>query len=52
MKTITPSAELWQQPEDWHEHVARCARVCYASETGSLTPEAFCDSLIKKGHLS
>ena len=52
MKTITPSAELWQQPEDWQEHVARCARVCYASETGSLTPEAFCDSLIKKGHLS
>lgn len=52
MKTITPSAELWQQPEDWHEHVARCARVCYASESGSLTPEAFCDSLIKKGHLS
>lgn len=52
MKTITPSAELWQQPEDWHEHVARCARVCYASETGSLTPEVFCDSLIKKGHLS
>ena len=52
MKLIQPSASLWQPSDDWKEHVTRCARVCYASESGSLSPEAFCNSLAKKGHLS
>lgn len=31
MELITPSVELLRQGVDWQAHVAKCARVCYAS---------------------
>ena len=41
MYLIKPSVELWPAPEDWHEQVARAARLCYASEGGKKTAEEF-----------
>ena len=52
MYLIKPSVELWPAPEDWHEQVARAARLCYASEGGKKTAEEFCEMLKKRNHLS
>lgn len=51
MKYINPSAEYWQQGDDLAAHVARCARVCYASDrtTGN---EAMVKRLEQSGHAS
>lgn len=50
MKTINPSVECWQNKGNI-DHVARCARVCYASEktTGN---ETMYENLMKRGHTS
>ena len=50
MKTIYPSVEHWQNKGNI-DHVARCARVCYASDktTGN---EKMYESLGAKGHTS
>ena len=52
MKLIYPNVEKWI--EDNHvSHVAKCARVCYASETDSeLSNRKLYNSLINKGHTS
>ena len=50
MEIVKPSVELWRQ-DDVKAHVARCARVCYASDktTGN---EAMYQRLIDAGHMS
>lgn len=52
MQLIRPSVELWPCPDDWHEQVARAARLCYASQNGQRDAEDFCDMLVRNGHLS
>lgn len=52
MKLIYPTVELWEQT-DSVTHIAKCARVCYASESDN--PDAnvrLVNSLKNKGHLS
>lgn len=51
MKYIYPSAEYWQQGDDLAKHVARCARVCYASEK-TTDNEKMVVGLEKRGHMS
>lgn len=52
MKLINPSVEIWTE-YDHISHVARCARVCYASESDSKESNAkLVKSLENKGHLS
>ena len=52
MNLIYPSAELWIQG-DPTAHAARCARVCYASESDSKeSNKRLVESLRDKGHLS
>lgn len=53
MKLIYPSAELWIQG-DPTAHVAKCARVCYASEKESneSLDKKLVNSLFNKGHKS
>lgn len=51
MKIISPSVELWQQGDDWKSHVAKCARVCYASNK-STDNDKFVDGLINSKHNS
>lgn len=50
MNIIKPAVELWQENDDWIHHVAKCARICYASN-GSKD-EKLVDNLLKLGHLS
>lgn len=50
MNIIKPAVELWQENDDWIHHVAKCARICYASD-GSKD-EKLVDNLLKLGHLS
>lgn len=52
MQLIKPSVELWPCPDDWHEQVAKAARLCYASEGGQKSAEDFCNMLVKRGHVS
>ena len=52
MKLIYPYVELWKE-QDHTSHVAKCARVCYASESDSKESDArLVRSLKDKGHLS
>lgn len=52
MKLIYPIVENWT-PRDQISHVARCARVCYASETDNEMSNAkLYNSLENKGHTS
>ena len=52
MKLINPSVEIWTEG-DHVSHVARCARVCYASESDSKeSNEKLIKSLENKGHTS
>lgn len=51
MKIIEPSVELWRQGNDWADHVAKCARVCYASNKNTNN-EQFVNGLIKSNHIS
>lgn len=50
MNIIKPAVELWQENDDWIHHVAKCARICYASD-GSKD-EKLVDNLLKLKHLS
>lgn len=50
MNIIKPAVALWQQDADWIHHVAKCARICYASD-GSNDVKLV-DNLLKLGHLS
>ena len=50
MNIIKPAVELWHQDADWIHHVAKCARICYASD-GSNDVKLV-DNLLKLGHLS
>lgn len=50
MRILQPKVELWTQ-NDWKAHVARCARVCYASDKQSGNDEMV-DRLIEGDHLS
>lgn len=50
MKIVRPKVELWI-PENNISHVARCARVCYAANTGR-DDKLLCDDLIKSNHIS
>lgn len=50
MNIIKPAVELWQENDDWIHHVAKCARICYASD-GSKD-EKLVDNLLKLEHLS
>ena len=52
MNLIYPYVELWKE-QDHTSHVAKCARVCYASESDSKESDArLVRSLEDKGHLS
>lgn len=50
MNIIKPAVELWHQDADWIHHVAKCARICYASD-GSNDVKLV-DNLLKLDHLS
>lgn len=50
MNIIKPAVELWQENDDWIHHVAKCTRICYASD-GSKDKKLV-DNLLKLGHLS
>lgn len=52
MKLIYPSVDLWEQ-KDLINHVAQCARVCYASEPKNDDSNVrLVQSLENRGHLS
>ena len=52
MNLIYPIVENWT-PRDQISHVARCARVCYASETNNeMSNVKLYNSLENKGHTS
>lgn len=50
MNIIKPAVEFWHQDADWIHHVAKCARICYASD-GSNDVKLV-DNLLKLDHLS
>lgn len=50
MKIVEPKVELWKQTNTV-EHIARCARVCYASNN-SINNEAMCVGLWNNNHRS
>lgn len=50
MNIVKPYIELWHQDADWIHHVAKCTRICYASD-GSNDVKLV-DNLLKLGHLS
>lgn len=50
MNIVKPYIELWHQDADWIHYVAKCARICYASD-GSNDVKLV-DNLLKLGHLS
>ena len=50
MKLINPSVEYWENTHQIN-HIARCARVCYASESGQDN-YALVERLENAGHLS
>lgn len=47
---IKPSVEVWNQNDDMVAHVARCARICYASDKGK--DQILVNNLINNNHLS
>lgn len=49
MKIVEPFVELWEQ-NDEDSHIARCARVCYASDKGD--DKKLCQALWKSRHYS
>lgn len=51
MELIKPSVELWRQGVDWQAHVAKCARVCYASVREDRN-EQMIKNLMTNGHWS
>lgn len=51
MKIVEPSVELWKQGDDVNSHIAKCARICYASDK-TTDNDAMVDRLIKSKHFS
>lgn len=51
MKIVKPKVEYWAQGENKFDHIARCARVCYASDR-TKNNEKFVNGLIHNDHLS
>lgn len=52
MKIINPSVELWKET-DSIEHIAKCARVCYRSESKGVEYDSkLVNALLKSKHLS
>lgn len=51
MELIKPSVELLRQDVNWKAHVAKCARVCYASIREDRN-EQMIDNLMTNGHWS
>lgn len=49
MKIVEPKVELWL-PKNEDQHIARCARVCYASDTSDN--KKLCQALWKNKHWS
>lgn len=47
---IKPSVEIWNQNDDMVAHIARCARVCYASDKGK--DQILVNNLLNNKHLS
>lgn len=50
IRIVKPEVELWKQGDDITKHIARCARLCYAS-TGDQD-QALINSLRKRSHNS
>lgn len=51
MKIVKPNVELWVYGDDMYLHIARCARVCYATNN-TLNDKKLVDSLWKRNHRS
>lgn len=51
MEIIKPSVEIWRQRDAITEHIARCARVCYASDKTTNNAEMV-KRLVDNKHLS
>ena len=51
MQILEPKVESWLQ-NDTIDHIARCARVCYASVPKSIGNEGFCTALWANRHRS
>ena len=53
MKLEKYSYEIWDEKVPLHDHIERCGRICYASESvGGEKAVEFCNRLIRSGHLS
>lgn len=50
MKIIEPNVELWEQGDDKYAHVAKCARICYRSESNNN--DKLIKFLLNHNHLS
>lgn len=50
MNVIEPSVDYLVENEDYREHVAKCASICYDSR--NYNAEAMCNRLLKDGHNS
>lgn len=51
MRLVKPSVDLWLETKDWQAHVARCARICYASDKTSDN-ERMVNNLLERKHTS
>ena len=53
MRLEKSSYEIWDEKIPLYDHIERCGRICYASESvGGEKAVAFCHRLTKSGHLS
>ena len=53
MKLEKASYEIWDEKIPLYDHIERCGRICYASESvGGEKAVEFCNRLIRSGHLS
>ena len=50
MRIVNPSVEMWPDNNNWMAHVARCARICYASDKGE--DKNLVNRLLKDNHKS
>lgn len=50
MRIVNPSVDLWLDNNNWIAHVARCARICYASDKGE--DKNLVTRLLKDNHKS
>lgn len=52
MNLISPKVEFIPEVNDFNEHIAKCARVCYGKEGKVNNAKNFVEGLIKNGHTS